>query len=114
MDVVARNNVVVTGPAGAPAVVLAHGFGCDQNLWRLVVPRLARDYRVVLFDHVGAGRSDLAAWSAERYRDLDAYAEDVLALVRELDLREVTLVGHSAGWAAHPTRWSTRRGSPTS
>ena len=95
MDVVARNNVVVTGPAGAPVVVLAHGFGCDQNLWRLVVPRLARDHRVVLFDHVGAGRSDLATWSAERYGDLAAYAEDVLALVGELDLREVTLVGHS-------------------
>jgi sigma-B regulation protein RsbQ len=95
VDVVARNNVVVTGPVGAPAVVLAHGFGCDQNLWRLVVPRLAADHRVVLFDHVGAGGSDMAAWSAERYSSLDAYAEDVLALVHELDLRDVTLVGHS-------------------
>ncbi|MFC4855799.1 alpha/beta fold hydrolase [Actinophytocola glycyrrhizae] len=95
MDVVARNNVVITGPVGAPVIVLAHGFGCDQNLWRLVVPRLAQDYRVVLFDHVGAGKSDLAAWSAERYSSLDSYAEDVLALIRELDLREVTLVGHS-------------------
>jgi len=95
VDVVARNNVVITGPAGAPVVVLAHGFGCDQNLWRLVVPRLARDYRVVLFDHVGAGRSARAAWSAERYSSLDAYAEDVLSIVRELGLRDVTLVGHS-------------------
>jgi len=95
VDVVARNNVAVTGPVGAPVVVLAHGFGCAQNLWRLVAPRLARDYRVVLFDHVGAGGSDLAAWSAQRYSSLDAYAEDVLTLVHELDLRDVTLVGHS-------------------
>jgi sigma-B regulation protein RsbQ len=95
VDVVSRYNVVVTGPADAPVVVLAHGFGCDQNLWRLVVPRLARDYRVVLFDHVGAGRSDVAAWSADRYSSLGSYADDVLTLVRELDLHEVTLVGHS-------------------
>ncbi|MCA1655022.1 MAG: alpha/beta hydrolase [Pseudonocardiaceae bacterium] len=95
MDVVARNNVVFAGPADGPVVLLAHGFGCDQNLWRLLVPRLARDYRVVLFDHVGAGRSDPAAWSAERYATLDGYADDVLTLCAELDLRDVTLVGHS-------------------
>jgi sigma-B regulation protein RsbQ len=95
VDVIARNNVVLTGPADAPVVLLAHGFGCDQNLWRLVVPRLAEDYRVVLFDHVGAGKSDLSAWSAERYSALEGYADDVLTLCRELDLRDVTLVGHS-------------------
>lgn len=113
MDVVARNNVTITGLIGAPVVVLAHGFGCDQNLWRLVVPGLARDHRVVLFDHVGAGRSDPAAWSAERYRSLDSYAEDVLALVDELNLREVTLVGHSVSAsiavlavAADPSRFA--------
>jgi sigma-B regulation protein RsbQ len=109
----ARNNVVVTGPAGAPVVLLAHGFGCDQNLWRLVVPRLARDYRVVLFDHVGAGKSDLSAWSEERYSSLDGYADDMLTLVRELDLRDVTLVGHSVSAssavlavAADPSRFA--------
>ena len=56
-----RNNVVVTGPEGRPVVMLAHGFGCDQNLWRLIAPALAKDFRVVLFDHVGAGRSDRSA-----------------------------------------------------
>jgi sigma-B regulation protein RsbQ len=95
VDVRSRNNVVVTGPADGPVVMLAHGFGCDQNLWRLVVPTLAERFRVVLFDHVGAGKSDLSAWSAERYGSLDAYAEDVLDICRELDLRDVVLVGHS-------------------
>jgi sigma-B regulation protein RsbQ len=57
--VVGRNNVVIAGRADGPVVMLAHGFGCDQNMWRLIVPGLARDFRVVLFDHVGSGRSDL-------------------------------------------------------
>ncbi|MEV6876691.1 alpha/beta hydrolase [Amycolatopsis sp. NPDC051128] len=95
MDVRSRNNVVVTGRDDGPTVLLAHGFGCDQNLWRLVVPELAERYRVVLFDHTGAGRSDLSAWTAERYSTLDGYADDVLVLCRELDLRDVVLVGHS-------------------
>ncbi|WP_369903870.1 alpha/beta fold hydrolase [Amycolatopsis sp. CA-126428] len=95
MSMRARNNVTVTGREDGPAVLLAHGFGCDQNLWRLVVPELARRYRVVLFDHTGAGRSDLAAWTPERYGSLDGYADDVLAICHELDLRDVVLVGHS-------------------
>ena len=95
VDVRVRNNVVMTGVADGPVVVLAHGFGCDQNLWRLVVPALAARCRVVLFDHVGAGRSDPSAWDARRYSSLDGYAEDVLDICRELDLRDVVLVGHS-------------------
>jgi sigma-B regulation protein RsbQ len=90
-----RNNVSIIGPDSGPVVVLAHGFGCDQNLWRLVAPALAEDFRVVLFDHVGAGHSDLAAWQPRRYATLSGYAEDVLAILRELDLREVVFVGHS-------------------
>jgi len=90
-----RNNVTVTGREEGPTLLLAHGFGCDQNLWRLVVPELARRYRVVLFDHTGAGRSDLSAWTPERYGSLDGYADDVLAICHELDLRDVVLVGHS-------------------
>ncbi len=90
-----RNNVVETGLDDGPVVLLAHGFGCDQNLWRLVVPALAERYRVVLFDHTGAGRSDLSAWTPERYGTLDGYADDILALCRELDLTDVVLVGHS-------------------
>ena len=95
MGVRERNNVVVTGDPDGPVVLLAHGFGCDQNLWRCIVPDLAVDHRVVLFDHIGAGHADPAAWEPERYASLSGYASDVLAIVDELDLRDVTLVGHS-------------------
>lgn len=95
MDVRSRNHVTVTGKRGGRVVVLAHGFGCDQNMWRLVVPTLEDDFTVVLFDHVGAGRSDMSAWSRERYSTLDGYVDDVLELCRELDLGPVTFVGHS-------------------
>src|SRR6202167_2374602 len=90
-----RNNVLLTGRADGPVVMLAHGFGCDQNMWRLVAPGLARDFRVVLFDHVGSGRSDLSAWRPERYATLDGYADDVLRICRELELPPVVFVGHS-------------------
>ena len=93
--VVARNNVIITGREDGPVIMLAHGFGCDQNMWRLIVPGLARDFRVVLFDHVGAGRSDLSAFEPERYATLDGYADDVLRICRELELRQVIFVGHS-------------------
>ncbi|SNS71984.1 sigma-B regulation protein RsbQ [Streptosporangium subroseum] len=95
MSARSRNNVVLTGKEDGPVVMLAHGFGCDQNMWRLVTPTLAEEFRVVLFDHVGAGRSDLSAWQAERYAALDGYADDVLRICRELDLRQVVFVGHS-------------------
>lgn len=90
-----RNHVTVTGRRGAPVIVLAHGFGCDQSLWRLVVPTLEQDFTVVRFDHVGAGRSDLSAWSASRYSTLDSYAEDALEVCRDLGLGPVVFVGHS-------------------
>src|ERR1700678_2238263 len=90
-----RNNVVLAGREDGPVVMLAHGFGCDQNMWRLIVPGLAGDFRVVLFDHVGAGGSDLSAWQPGRYATLDGYADDVLRICRELELRDVVFVGHS-------------------
>jgi sigma-B regulation protein RsbQ len=95
VDAGKRNNVVLTGRGDAPVVMLAHGFGCDQNMWRLVAPGLAKDFRVLAFDHVGSGRSDLSAWRPERYATLDGYADDVLEMCRELDLRQVVFVGHS-------------------
>jgi sigma-B regulation protein RsbQ len=95
VDVRSRNNVVVTGRDDGPVIVLAHGFGCDQNMWRLVLPVLAEHFRVVLFDYVGSGRSDLSAWQVERYSSLDGYAQDVLEICQELDLRQVVFVGHS-------------------
>jgi sigma-B regulation protein RsbQ len=90
-----RNNVNVMGRDDAPTIVLAHGFGCDQKLWRLVVPEFLPTFRVVLFDHVGSGGADPAAWDAQRYAALQAYADDILEILTELDLRDVTLVGHS-------------------
>ncbi|MFC9943916.1 alpha/beta fold hydrolase [Streptomyces pratensis] len=95
MDVLKRNQVSVSGRESGPVVMLAHGFGCDQSLWRLVAPELEKRFRVVLFDHVGAGRSDTAAWSPERYSTLDGYAQDVLEICRELGLGPLTFVGHS-------------------
>ena len=95
MTFLARNNVHVHGiPDGQP-MVFAHGFGCDQNMWRHVWPAFDDEYRIVLFDHVGAGRSDLSAYDAERYSSLDAYAQDVLEICHELELEDVIFVGHS-------------------
>lgn len=76
-------------------MMFAHGFGCDQGVWRHVTPAFERDYRVVLFDNVGAGGSALSAYDRQRYSTLDGYAADVLEICRELDLRDVVFVGHS-------------------
>jgi len=95
MDVLARNNVTVQGPPDAPPMLFAHGFGCDQHMWRHVAPAFAADHRVVLFDHVGAGGADPAAWDPERYASLDGYATDVLEICAALDLTGVVFVGHS-------------------
>jgi sigma-B regulation protein RsbQ len=95
MDVAVRHHVVVRGSVGAPPMLFAHGYGCDQNMWRYVAPAFDDDHQVILFDHVGAGRSDLAAYDPERHGTLAGYARDVLDLCRELDLHEVVFVGHS-------------------
>ncbi|WP_240917066.1 alpha/beta hydrolase [Nocardioides sp. HDW12B] len=76
-------------------MVFVHGFGCDQNMWRFVAPAFEQDFRVVVFDHVGAGGSDLTAYDPDKYATLDGYAADVLEICRELDLHDVVLVGHS-------------------
>ncbi len=95
MSIRRRNNVRVTGAATGRPVVLVHGFGCDQNMWRLVEPLLAEDHPLVLFDYVGAGRSDLSAWQEDRYSSLDGYARDLVEVCEDLDLRDAVVVGHS-------------------
>ena len=90
-----RNNVTVTGVAGGPPMVFAHGFGCDQGMWRHVAPAFAPTHRVVLFDHVGAGGSDLSAYDPVRYARLEGYAEDVVDLLEALELPPAVFVGHS-------------------
>jgi sigma-B regulation protein RsbQ len=93
-DVLARNNVKVAG-SGKQPMLFAHGFGCDQNMWRFVAPAFADDYKLVLFDYVGSGKSELSAYDANRYASLEGYARDVLDIIHALDLRDVIFVGHS-------------------
>jgi sigma-B regulation protein RsbQ len=95
VEVLTRNNVTVSGQPGGQPMVFAHGYGCDQNMWRLVAPAFSGAYRTVLFDFVGAGRSDLSAYDRRRYADLAGYAADVVDVIRALDLRDVIFVGHS-------------------
>jgi sigma-B regulation protein RsbQ len=76
-------------------MLFAHGFGCDQNMWRFVAPEFEDEYKVVVFDHVGAGRSDASAYDAVKYGSLHGYAADVLEICRELELHDVVFVGHS-------------------
>ena len=92
--ILARNNVRVFG-SGKQPMLFAHGFGCDQNMWRFVTPAFADDYRVVLFDYVGSGKSELSAYDADRYGTLAGYAQDVRDIIHALDLRDVIFVGHS-------------------
>lgn len=94
-DVVRRNAVRITGNPDGQPIVFAHGFGCDQTLWRFIVPAFEPDFRVVTFDFVGAGQSDRSAYDPARYASLDGYSADVLDICRALELRHVILVGHS-------------------
>jgi sigma-B regulation protein RsbQ len=98
LNAVTRHNVKITGNGTIP-MMFAHGFGCDQNMWRLVTPSFEKDYKIVLFDYVGHGRSDLSAYDRARYDSLDGYADDVLEICEELNLRDVVFVGHSVSAA---------------
>ena len=95
MAVIQRNNVKVSGCADGPPMIFAHGFGCDQHMWRYVAPRFEDAFRVVVYDQVGAGESDPSAYDPTRYTTLQAYADDLLDIVGELDLTGVIFVGHS-------------------
>lgn len=94
MDVLRRNHVVFSGFGERP-IVFAHGFGCDQQMWRFVAPAFEEQYKVVLFDHVGCGKSDLSAYDPERHATLAGYTQDVLEILEAADLRDVIFVGHS-------------------
>lgn len=89
-----RNNVRITGE-GTKVILFAHGFGCDQNMWRFIIPSYEKNYKVVLFDYVGCGKSDLSSYNEERYSTLNGYAEDIIEICKELDLKDVIFVGHS-------------------
>jgi sigma-B regulation protein RsbQ len=113
VDVYARHNIKIVGADNGPTILLVHGFGCDQGLWRPVVERLRSDFRLVLIDLVGSGLSDPAAWDPTKYSSLSGYAGDILEIVDELDLRDVVFVGHSVSamigalaTIADPTRFA--------
>lgn len=95
MGVLEQLNVHVLGNDGGRPVVFAHGFGCDQQMWRYVTPAFIDDCRVVLFDMVGCGRSDASMYDALQYGSLDRYAADVIGIIESLDLHDVVLIGHS-------------------
>jgi len=95
MELLVRHNVTVSGREDGQPMVFAHGFGCDQHMWRFVSPAFEADHKVVLFDHIGAGESDLSAYDPDRYSTLGGYADDVVAICRELGLEDVIFVGHS-------------------
>ncbi len=94
LDIIKRNNVKIIGN-GQKTMLMAHGFGCDQNMWRFIIPAFEDDYSIVLFDYVGCGKSDLSAYNTERYSELQGYAHDVLEVCSALQLEDVTFVGHS-------------------
>ena len=93
MSLTARHNTHIAGQGRT--MVFAHGFGCDQNMWRFVAPAFEDDFRTVVFDHIGAGGSDLSAYEPAKYASLDGYADDVVNLCRELGVRGGVYVGHS-------------------
>lgn len=93
-SIIQRNNVRVFGNGTQP-MLFAHGFGCDQNMWRDITPAFEDDYKIVLFDYVGSGKSDLKAYDSVRYASLNGYAQDVLDVCAALELTRAICVGHS-------------------
>lgn len=93
-DVLARHNVKIFGKGTQP-LLFSHGLGCDQNVWHLIVPAFQNDYKIILFDFIGSGQSDISSYNKEKYASLHGYADDVLAICEKLQLKEVILVGHS-------------------
>ena len=94
MDILRCNNVSFHGQTG-PDMVFAHGFGCDQQMWRFVAPAFEATHRVVLFDHIGCGGSDSTAYNAERHANIQGYADDLIEVMQAAEVRDAVFVGHS-------------------
>jgi len=94
LSVLTRNNVMVLGD-GETTMLFAHGYGCDQNMWRLITPAFVDKYRIVLFDQVGSGRSDITAYDRSKYSTLQVYADDILEICDALAITHGVFVGHS-------------------
>ena len=96
MSTTRRHNLrVIDGGRGDTDIVFAHGYGCDQNMWRLLTPAFAERYRIILYDLVGAGGSDLGAYDFDKYATLAGHSSDLLEILREHARGPVTFVGHS-------------------
>lgn len=93
-DICQRNNVHLIG-RGQKFIIFAHGFGCDQNVWQGLTEAFENNYKLVLFDYVGAGQSDLSAYDVDRYSTLEGYAKDVIEICDSLQIEDAIFVGHS-------------------
>lgn len=93
-EIIKRNHVQIIGE-GPKTIVFAHGFGCEQGMWQYITPAFEKDYRLVLFDYVGAGHSDITAYDPIKYSQLEGYSQDVLDIIEALELEQVIFVGHS-------------------
>ncbi len=91
---ITRNNITIHGD-GHKAMLLVHGYGCDQNMWRFITPQFKKDYKIILIDLVGSGKSDENAYDYDKYSSLDGYADDIVEICDALDLKNLTFVGHS-------------------
>ena len=94
IDVLKRNNVNIIGK-GDKVILFAHGFGCSQNAWKRIISSFAEEYKLVLFDYVGAGKSDISAYDNSRYNSLDGYAMDIIEICDELKIKDAIFIGHS-------------------
>lgn len=96
LETMRKNNVtVVNGQSGKPTMVFAHGFGTDQTAWQKVRDAFSNDYRLILYDNVGAGRADPDAFSPNKYDTLHSYADDLLAICEACEVSDAIMVGHS-------------------
>ncbi|RBO82333.1 alpha/beta fold hydrolase [Marinomonas aquiplantarum] len=106
-EITKRNNVKILGE-GQKIMIMAHGFGCNQTMWRFLLPQLTPHYKIVLFDYVGCGSSDCQAYREERYNCLDGYAQDIIEICDAFDLQDCIFVGHSIsatiGWIINQQR----------
>jgi len=91
---VARNNITIQG-TGSKSMFLVHGYGCDQNMWRYITPQFKEDYRIILIDLVGSGKSDENAYDYDKYSSLEGYADDIIEICDALNAKDVCFVGHS-------------------
>lgn len=96
VDVLKRNNVQIIGN-GKQVLLFTHGFGCDQTAWHSITAAFETEYKIVLFDFVGAGNSDISAYDSTKYSSLNGYVEDLLEILHVLKLSDVIFIGHSVG-----------------